>query len=482
MTLNAPIRARMTGWYVALLACILVAVGVFVLVRLHADLISATDRALRPALGQIAFGYRNEGFPEFHDQSATVLAEARAASQVLTADGAVLRTYGDPISARAMVDRAGLDRTLAGETVVFTARLAGRGPRFRIAATSVVRKGVRRAVVAAASLAPVDRSVHRVLVLLLLALPAALVATAAGGWWLARRAMLPIDRMIGTAASIGPADLRARVAIPATRDEVAHLGRTLNNMLDRIEHGVEEQKRLVADTSHELRTPLAAMRTELDVSLRADDMSPAAREVLESAREEVDRMSATVDDLLTLARADEHGLRQGREQLDLAKLGQRAARRLAGLAAGRDVELVTEGAPARVPGDPDQLGQALGNLVDNAIKFSPPGGRVTVRTFAVNGEVGLTVEDEGPGIPEELRERVFDRFFRVDSSRTRATGGSGLGLAITREVVEAHGGRLSVAGREPRGTAFTVVFPAISGDDADVVRALGELATDTPQR
>ncbi|MFL6140214.1 MAG: sensor histidine kinase [Frankiaceae bacterium] len=456
--MSAPIRVRMTAWYVALLAVILVAVGAFVVLRLQDDLVSATDRSLRPAVHQIATGYRHEGLPEFTDQSATVLPRRGDASQVLASTGVVVRAYGGPAGAAPMLSPARVAQVLGSGPTVRTGRL-GAGGLFRIAAEPVTRGGRRQVVVAATSLVPMQRAVHRVISLLLLALPVAVLVAAAGGWALARRAMRPIDRMIGTAGSIGPAALDERVPVPASDDEVARLGRTLNTMLDRIQRGVDQQRRLVADTAHELRTPLAAMRTELDVTLCTDRLSPPARSALEGVREEVDRMSATVDDLLVLALADEQGLPTAREPLDLRELALRTADRLAPLATRRGVAVVVEGPPAPLRGDPGQLGQALRNLLDNAIAFSPPGGRVTVRTGAAGGSVTVTVEDEGVGIPEEARDRVFDRFFRVDGSRARATGGSGLGLSIALEVVRAHGGRISVAGREP-GSAFMITLPA----------------------
>ena len=202
-------------------------------------------------------------------------------------------------------------------------------------------------------------------------------------------------------------------------------------MLDRIEQGIEEQHRLVADASHELRTPLAAMRSEIDVSLRADALPTAARRVLESAREEVDRMTRTVDDLLVLASLDEGRLELLVEPLDLHDVVARAVASLDPLARTRDVSLE----PRRVrgdrrSGDADRLGHAVRNLVENAIKFSPEGGEVVVTTWTAEGEVGVTVRDEGPGVAADLRERIFDRFFRADPSRTRSTGGGGLGLAI----------------------------------------------------
>jgi signal transduction histidine kinase len=250
--------------------------------------------------------------------------------------------------------------------------------------------------------------------------------------------------MTARAAAIDLDRIGERVAVPPTGDEVARLATTLNAMLDRIEHGVHEQHRLVADASHELRSPLAAMRAELDVSLRADDLQPAARAVLESAREEVDRMTRTVDDLLVLASLDEGRLELLVEPLDLRDVAERAVAKLRPLAGARGVTLTAGGAEAPALADAEHLDHALRNLVENAIKFGPEGGVVDVTTWARAGEVGVTVRDDGPGVEPDLREQVFDRFFRADPSRARATGGGGLGLAITREIALAHGGRVWV--------------------------------------
>jgi heavy metal sensor kinase len=308
-------------------------------------------------------------------------------------------------------------------------------------------------------MAAVDRSVHRLLVLLLIACPAALLATAAGGWWLARRALAPVQRLTTQAQDIGMQRLDERLAVPPTRDELARLATTLNTMLARIEHGVDEQQRLIADASHELRSPLAAMRTELDVSLRADALPPTARAVLESTREEVVRLSRMVDDLLTLAGADEGGLDAALETVDVTDVAAAVIGALEPLARSRSIGLRLEGAPAMGRADGRLLRQALGNLVDNAIKYSPPGATVLVRTAANGHETWVRVDDEGPGVPPELRERVFDRFFRLDPSRTRATGGSGLGLAIAREIAWAHDGRVWVEPRAGGGSTFCLTVP-----------------------
>ena len=328
-------------------------------------------------------------------------------------------------------------------------------------ARPVTVDGRLEVIVAAQSLEPVRASVRRVVVLLLLAVPVALAAAAAGGWWLARRALLPIARITDTAASIGADRLGDRVPDPHTRDEVSRLAQTLNTMLDRLEAAVVGQQRLVADASHELKTPLATMRAEIDVSLFADALSPSARTVLLSAREEVDRMSRTVADLLTLAAVDEGVFALAARSTDLDSLAAIVVDALRPWADGRRVEIELDDEGAVVEADAEQLGRAIRNLVENAIRFSPEGGTVVVRTGAVGSTAVLQVEDEGPGVPEHLRERIFDRFFRADPSRTRSTGGSGLGLAIARHIAEGHGGRVRVVPREPGGSIFVLTLPAV---------------------
>jgi heavy metal sensor kinase len=376
---------------------------------------------------------------------------------VLDPQGRVAGAFGDGVARAAMIGPADRARVLRGADLEGTAVLGHR--RMRLAARATSLHGRPAVVVAAASMAEVDRSVHRLLVLLLIAGPAALVATAAGGWWLARRALRPIDRLTTDAAAIGAPHPGDRLAVPATGDEVAHLAETLNTMLSRIQAGVQEQRRLVADTSHELRSPLAAMRTELDVSLRADALDAQSRAVLESTREEVVRMSRTVDDLLTLAGADEGRLALAREPVDLGELAATVLRAREPLAAAGAVALHLDARGAPASGDPHRLRQAIGNLVDNAIAYSPAGATVAVTVLADRAIASVRVADEGPGVASELAERVFDRFFRADASRTRATGGSGIGLAIVRELAHAHGGRTWVEPRPGGGSVFVLALP-----------------------
>jgi heavy metal sensor kinase len=309
--------------------------------------------------------------------------------------------------------------------------------------------------------------VERVVTLLLIAVPAGLAAASLGGWWLARKALLPVGRMTSKAEQIGIDRLGERIAVPRPADELSRLAVTLNAMLDRLQRGVAEKQRFIAHASHDLRTPLAVMRAELDVSLRGD-LPDGARAVLESAREEVDRMSRTVDNLLTLTQADEGELQLLTTRVALSDEVRSAIRSLAPTAAAkglavRQCDALPDGDSGLVDADAHRVDQALVNLIENAIKYTPAGGEVTVRTWRRADEVGVTVADTGPGIPPEVLGQVFDRFFRVDSARGRASGGSGLGLAICREVAEAHDGRIWVESEPGRGSAFSLALPAPVG-------------------
>src|SRR4051794_25395493 len=360
-----PIRLRLTVWYALLLTAIITAVGVFVVVRLRSDLTASIDDRLRPATGQIAAGYHSEGVAEFRDVAVTVLSGERAAAQVLGARGRVVLAYGDPVSQAPLLNARELAAVERGQTINRTARRDAGPGGFRVVARPVTRRGQPQVMAAAESMGPVESSIDRLGILLLLACPVALLLTTAGGWWLARRALRPVDRMTATAERIEVERLDQRLEGPRTNDEIARLARTLNAMLDRIRFGVQQQRRLVEDASHELRTPLAAMRSEIDVSLRADELPPTARAVLESVREEVDRLSRTVDDLLTLASVDDGGLMLAREAVDLNDLAHVTGAALAPLAERAGVTVRAAGDRAMVVVDPERLRQALGNLVDN---------------------------------------------------------------------------------------------------------------------
>jgi heavy metal sensor kinase len=461
--MSLPIRVRLTAWSVLVLTVVLVALGAFVVIRLRESLTSELDRSLSLAAAQIAYGYRTEGVKNFHDVARTVLpapGTRGSGTQLLSPAGRVLLADGDTITSRPLVDLATVRGALRGQTVSRSGSRPATGS-VRTVAVPVTRRGVPGVVVVSASLETVDRSVHRVLVLLVIGGVGALVLVAVGGWWLARKALAPVERITARAERIDAEDLSERLTVPRARDELGHLARTLNAMLDRVEEGVHARERLVADASHELRAPLAAMRAELDVSLRHDDLDAAARRVLESTRDEAVRMSRAVDGLLLLARVDAGRLELARERVDLRAIaeagagGHREAARKAG------VSVVVTGEPVTVLGDGNRLLQLVGNLVDNAVRYAPLGSEVGVEVWHDGADAGVTVSDDGPGVPEQLRERVFERFARADPARRRQAG-AGLGLAICREVARAHGGRIWIDAHRRQGSAFVFVLPATS--------------------
>jgi heavy metal sensor kinase len=463
--LTLRIRVRLTAWYAVLLAAILVAIGTFLVFQLKADLQARLDRDVRTDASSISEGYTAEGDVGFRDVARAALPRLGAVAQVLDRSGRVLVSHGAGAD-RPIVPAQPRSDALLGNARVVSVTLDGR--RLRASVSAVRRLGRRRVLVVAESLEQVEASARRVRALLLFAGPVALAATALVGWWLARKALLPVARMTAEADAIEIDRLHERIAVPNAADELGHLATTLNAMLDRLEAGVADKRRLVADASHELRTPLAVMRTELDVSLRGGGLPDEARDVLESVRDEVDSMSRTVENLLTLAQADEGRLALLRTRVDLLDAGQAAKRPLRPLAADKEIGLEVTGERCEAHADPQRLHQALTNLIENAIKFTPRGGEVRVSVWGSEREVGVTVADDGPGIPEDARAHVFDRFYRVDRARGRDAGGSGLGLAICREIARAHGGRVWVEDRVGGGSAFTLALPRNGGRDQGV--------------
>lgn len=461
--MTLPIRARLTAWYIALLAIILTALGAFLVVRLRSDLVEGIDRSLDSRVAQISLDYGGEREGEFQDVSDAPLRGVtleESAAQILSSDGRVLQSSGDSAAESPMVQPPVVSRSLGGRRIRKSVLLGPDRESFRILTLAAPTAQRNDVLVVAESLDGVDRSVDRLLMLLLFAGPAALIAAGLGGWWLARRALLPVARMTRKAAEIGVERLDERVAVPKTSDELERLATTLNAMLQRLQEGVQEKHRLVADASHELRTPLAIMRSELDVSLRSDGLSAEARPVLESALEEIESMSRMVENLLTLSRIDDGRLQLMSKPIDLRKLASTVSRDLQSLARARSVSITSEGVAVMVRGDADRLYLAVTNLVENAVKYAEADGNVQISAWSQDGDACLSVADSGPGIPVEALPYIFDRFFRVDAARSRSEGGAGLGLAICKEIVEAHGGRVSVDTKPGFGSRFSISLPA----------------------
>jgi heavy metal sensor kinase len=459
---GAPIRVRLTAWYLALLGVTLAALSTFLLLRLHADLVAGADGLLDARAAEIIVSLHDSGNSAFESAGRAALAglpRRESAAQLLSPDGRVLAGVGDMSGGQPLLGPDRLAGVRSGQQVRASIRVGPGHEHVRVLATGIDSSSGREIMVVASSMEAMEESVERLRLLLLVAVPAALALAGVGGWLLAGKALLPVARMTRQAGAIGSEDLHERVSVPPAHDELALLASTLNTMLDRIERGVGEQRRFLADASHELRTPLAVLRTELEVGLRDARSHNGGAELLESSIEEVDRMSGIVEGLLTLARADEGRLELLREPLDLGEVAAETVAKLRPIAESKRIVLTLEGEGSEVVADRARVVQVVTNLLDNALTYTPSGGRIQVRVWCSSDEAGLSVRDSGPGIAPAALPRVFDRFFRADAGRSRSGGGSGLGLAICRELVEAHGGRIEAESEVGVGSMFSMRLP-----------------------
>ncbi len=288
------------------------------------------------------------------------------------------------------------------------------------------------------------------------------LATFAGGWWLARRMVKPVTDIIDQAESLEAQTLHRRIDAHADAQEYARLVRVLNTMLGRLDRAFDAQRRFTADASHELRSPLTALRGEMELALRRDREKEEYRQVIASNLQEVERLSQLSEDLLTLARSDAGVMEPRLQRADVLERAEHVLRRLQGKAEERDVRLELQ-ADTDTEGifDPGLIDQLLWNLIDNAVKFTPPEGRVSVAVMGGAETVEIRVADTGPGLPDDAEARLFERFYRADDSRTphAEASGTGLGLSIVRAIVEVHGGTATAANREQGGAEFVVRLP-----------------------
>lgn len=318
-----------------------------------------------------------------------------------------------------------------------------------------------------ASLAAADAALKQLGLYLLLGVLGGTLAGVGLGTAFTRGVLRPLDQVAGTAEAIAGGDLARRLHLPPGRNEVARLGKTFDYMVGRLVSTVEAQRRFVADASHELRTPLTSLKGLSEI-LMIGAHGNDSRVIEQSARaihDELDRLSRLVNDLLTLSRLDNNPNSPGgpvprRVRMDACATLHAAAQQMGTLAAARDVRLVAVCAtPLVVAGDAGQLKQVLLNLLDNALRYTPPGGEVAVRGAVEAGLARIEVHDSGSGIDARELPHIFERFYRGDTSRSRATGNSGLGLAIVRAIIAAHGGTICVESRPGSGTCFTIRLP-----------------------
>lgn len=450
------LRFRLTAWNTAVV--LLTVVGAMVGVRegLRHTLLHETDEQLREDAEEIADAVR-ESYPDLQpvfneiDRKAAAHRHQDLFVELLDEQGEVVRATRN-VPEPVLADEQGS----TGMTTTANYRVARHRMKIRGVPGYQVRVG--------ASLANVDEDVAVLTRLMTIAGAAVLLLAPLGGFWLAGRATHPLGRIIHTAARLRPRRMEERLPIRGTGDQLDRLSITINRFLDLIADHLERNREFVANAAHELRSPLAAIQSSVDVALNADRTPQAYQDLLCEIVDECRRLGVLVNQLLLLAEGDGGELLAVREPTRLDQLVAASVDMFRGAAEERGILLSADfNGALPVVGDPGRLRQVINNLIDNSLKFTPPGGRVEVvlRHDAADGQAVMRVSDTGSGISPVDLPHVFERFYRGDKSRQRNDGdsGNGLGLSICRSIVTAHGGTIEARSVEGQGATFEVRLP-----------------------
>jgi two-component system, OmpR family, heavy metal sensor histidine kinase CusS len=453
------IRWRLTLWYGAVLASVLAVFGTSVFLLMRRELQNRTGQALSIQMEVIddQLGHTQERATLKERLQRQYARHPAFDIQVTGADGTIWMR-SDRILDRGLPSPSHIPRP--GYDFFENFMVPGLG-RFRMVNRMITACGLPLLVQVAIPLSENDKQLGELMAILLLAGPLAVGCTLGGGYLLARKALAPVDRMAATADEITATRLDRRLDTPNPDDELGRLARTLNGMIARLERSFEEARRFTADAAHELRTPLAILRNEAEVALRVPRDSEQYRTSLEDMLEEIDHLSRLSEALLFLFREDAGLGAHTREIVPLDQLVREMADHMRVVAAEQHQELTLDSPPpCFVLGDAEQLRRLLFHLLDNAIKFTPAGGTIGIGIECQKHQAHLIVSDTGIGIAPEHLPHIFDRFYRVDSARSRRTEGNGLGLSICRSIAEAHRGSIEVESELEKGTRVILTLPA----------------------
>jgi len=453
------IRLRLTLWYVLLLAVILAAFSAGIYLTLRHSLYDNLDDSMQNRANVLLDIVRYEGSRPTLAGVVSSNDPNQGESFVRIFDASGELTFDNSAAAGDVpIDRRAVESALAGKTAT---RNVNAGETLSVRTLPIDRDGrISGVLEVGQSQSDVSDTLQALLLIVGIAYPLTLVVASIGGVFLAGRALAPVSRVTRLARRISAEDLTQRLNLRLPDDEVGRLARTFDEMIARLDDAFHRQRQFTADASHELRTPLTVLKGQIDVALQRERDVEAYRQVLRAANEEVDRMIRLVGSLFTLARADAGQIPIAREPVNLGDLVASAVEQVRRSAEQKELSLSLQRGPRTIlRADEDLLLQLLLNLLDNAIKYSPAAGSVTVGWSADAERVELWVRDTGVGIPTEHVPHIFDRFYRVDKARSRAEGGAGLGLAISRWIAEAHGGSISVESAPGRGSTFAVTLP-----------------------
>jgi heavy metal sensor kinase len=459
MSARIPIRWRLTFWYAAFLAGALILFGAAIYVAVRVQVYNTFEDQLRnrAALAKAAVNTSSSDL-SLNPSVITNLSGEEGFVRLIAPDGSLVvdtsQEVGVDLSEQSLLTdgRSGAERLT---------RVSGADERFWVIATPVQSGDATAGVLEIGMSSEDEVELLKILLIVLgIAAPAALAMAIVGGYALAGRALKPVDQITGLAAKIGADDLGSRLELDLPNDELGRLARTFDAMLARIEDAFERQRQFTGDAAHELRTPLTLLRSQVDIALAQSRTPDEYREALVGIDGDIDRLSGLVTILLTLARADSGQLAVEREKFDVQEAIQATLDQYVQRAGTAQVNLVNDSASANVVGDEDLIIQVLMNLLDNALAHTVAGDTITIGNRAESDVVRIWVEDTGSGIPQQHIDHVFDRFYRVDTGRTRRAGGIGLGLAISKAIIEAHNGTITLASTPEVGTRVEIILPS----------------------
>jgi signal transduction histidine kinase len=444
---NLGISARSAAVSAIVVLVALTFAGAGLVALLYQSLLAGVDDATAGRVRHIAEDLKSNS-PHDLDSALLTTNQHVVAIQLIAPDGKVIQRSGSapkspliPITKFDLNLRPGMsDDAVPGDNM-------------RVSGQKVNTPSGQYTVLVGGGSEAVEATARTVALLLACGAPIIIAVVAAATYWLVRRSLQSMDAIRSRVAEISTSDLAERVPVPNSRDEIAALALTMNEMLARIEAGHRAQRRFLGDASHELRSPLATIISGLEVAEAHPELLDAELAV-NTLLPEAQRMKTLIDDLLLLARADEQSLVLHKEDMaldDLAEAEAARARREAGCTIHTDI------CPARLTGDPAAMSRMIRNLVDNAVRHA--NSLIAIEVSSRNGTAKLSISDDGPGIAPAERTRVFERFVRLDSDRSRSGGGAGLGLAIVAEVVAAHGGTVTIHDRPGGGTKMIVALP-----------------------
>lgn len=456
------LKFRLVAWYAGWLSVLFLVFGVLVYTSLNYYLEKSLHDALTRRVRQLAdlVQHAPGDFSSLGLQIQRRFApEANNRFTRVTKGGDILYVSGlpadrsfDPATVPAALNAASEEaaelRTLKDGTVLMVAVASSTNAWNNL----VVEEG--------ASYTPIVATMHSWLAALVMALMLLILVAVVGGAVLVQRALQPVDRIIRSAERISSRNLSERLPVPDSRDEIERLSTALNAMIRRLDEGSQQTQRFFADASHELRTPLTVMQGELEAALKDEGAGPGVRVAAGSALEEVERLKNIVEGLFALSRLDAGEAQQEFEPFDLGELAASTTDQMCLLAEDRRISISCRCADhVRVTGDRFRLRQVVVNLLDNAIKYTLPGGHIEVSVAGTADRAVLRVSDNGIGIPAEAVPRLFERFFRVDKARSRELGGAGLGLSIVKSICTAHHGTVEALSQDGKGSVFIVALP-----------------------